>query len=228
MNSLKSWLLTVADYCDRDGKPFSPVLVKLWQIHYGKIEDPVSALYELTGVQRKDSDERVAGQIVRTIRNYQSQDLSYRRFVTRIQPFPTAAHFEYLAFGERVPPGSPWGQLSNRVKSEIIKEVAKLPDKPDYTAISESAGKFFFDRQFGEHVPGSSAKAFGTACHERGVNSRTKHNTARFVRWANSEFESPRFRRVWNSLSWRQQQRVCADKALTADLSVGVYLGPPN
>jgi hypothetical protein len=227
----KNWLRACADYCDLEKRTLVPALLIIHQIQDAQIER-IQAVNALKSVTNCDTD--AANAIFASVAKYRGQNLSYRKWLITVAPFPSTAHFEYLAFGKRVDKRSRWAQAGNKTHAAAFAsfkqwrrlritpdDISRLPDNEVGRIVAGALCSF----ENGEYKPGASDSWFepqqSAAISPAGDNvqksthrsrsNAARHNVKRFAEWI-SKSESPRvqqeIRSAWDSARWDFKRQV--------------------
>jgi hypothetical protein len=205
-----------------------PTLTLIYQIYNGELEEQ-EAVNKFKSLATIDSG--VAGGLVKKIATYRGQPHAYRKWIIKIAPYPSTAHFEYMVFGKRVDRRSRWAKLGNKAHASIFSAVKSVrADRPTFTTLLEVSkhltpeiqlgflGAVFsfreglFDTTESERwfnadpstEPAAPRATIPSKTHRSRTNS-TRHNSQRFARWIETT-TSPNIikeiRHEWDIARW--------------------------
>nr|UBJ25991.1 hypothetical protein 1 [Sichuan mosquito tombus-like virus] len=206
---VKNWLQESFN-CSLPQGAFIQILRTLWEYHSGQWNDEGAHLLSLFP---QSFNKETAGLLAKYLLSTQGHEASYREWAARVLPIASRAHWETLAFGQRVDRNSYWGKISNKEANAMLAWV-RSSGKIDFTApgkASKWADKAVSSSEDGYKISLIFAYKRGTqrVPIEQNFESEQKptrrgsnlqHNARRFGRWAlqSTGPELERARGVWS------------------------------
>jgi len=143
--NFKIWLKGIADYCESTNRTLIPVLTLVYQIHNEEYDEDASIL-QLKSTTNIDHEQSQS--IFKAIRRLRGQNITFRKWIIQQMPYPSTAHFEYLAFGRRLSRKAKWTTVGRAKLSSVLTIVSRQVFKPSqqalhaiYRKISEEANE---------------------------------------------------------------------------------------